>query len=86
MSRMFIDVREPFEFAASHVKGALNLPPSQLIKGAAELNGVPKDTELIVYCRTGSRSNVAINILTDLGYTNAINGINESHVTAQYLQ
>ena len=85
MSRMIIDVREPFEFAMSHVKGAVNIPPSQLMKGAKQLEGIPKDTELILYCRSGSRSNVAINILNNQGYTNLINGINEPQVKAKYM-
>ncbi len=62
MQRMFIDVREPFEFAMGHVKGAVNIPPSNLMSGAQELDGIPKDTELILYCLSGSRSNVSINI------------------------
>ena len=85
MVRMFIDVREPFEFLMGHVKGAVNISPAKLMKGAKQLEGVPKDTELILYCRTGSRSNVAMNILSDFGYTNLVNGINKSHVEAKYL-
>lgn len=84
MDRVFIDVREPFEFHTGHVKGALNIPPTKLMKGAKELQDLPKDTEIIVYCRTGSRSNVAMHILRELGYTNIVNGINKEHVRAQY--
>ena len=85
MDRIIIDVREPLEFKLGHVKGAINIPPSKLMSGAEKLQGVPKDTELILYCLSGSRSNVAINILKDLGYTNLENGINKSHVNAKYL-
>lgn len=84
MKRVFIDVREPMEYAMGHVDGALNIPPAKLMAGARELAGIPKDTELILYCISGSRSNVAINILRDMGYTNLVNGINKSHVQAQY--
>ena len=84
MKRMFIDVREPFEFAMGHVKGAVNIPPSKLMAGAKKLDGVPKDTELILYCVSGSRSNVSINILKEKGYTNLVNGINKHHVKAKY--
>lgn len=84
MERMFIDVREPFEFATGHVKGAINIPPSKLMAGAKKLEGVPKDTELILYCLSGSRSNVSINILKGMGYTNLINGVNKSQVKAKY--
>jgi rhodanese-related sulfurtransferase len=84
MGRMFIDVREPFEFAIGHVKGAINIPPSKLMAGAKKLDGVPKDTELVLYCLSGSRSNASMQILKDIGYTNLVNGINKSHVKARY--
>ncbi len=84
MDRIFIDVREPFEFAMGHVKGAINIPPSKLMAGAKKLDGVPKDTELVLYCVSGSRSNVSINILKDMGYTNLVNGINKNHVKTKY--
>ena len=82
--RLIIDVREPFEFASGHVEGALNIPPTELMAGAKQLADVAKDTELVLYCRTGSRSNVAIQILQQLGFTNLINGINADHVKKQY--
>ena len=85
MQRVIIDVREPEEYADGHVSGALNIPPSKLLEGAKELANVPKDTEIILYCVSGSRSNVSMNILKDLGFTNLINGINQAHVTAKYL-
>lgn len=84
MGRMFIDVREPLEFAMGHVKGAVNIPPSKMMAGAKKLEGVPKDTELILYCISGSRSNVSINILKGMGYTNLVNGINKNQVKAKY--
>lgn len=84
MQRLFIDVREPHEFAAGHVAGALNIPPSELMAGANALQNVPKDTELVVYCLSGSRSNASINILASMGYTNLVNGINKNHVQANY--
>lgn len=85
MSRIIIDVREPEEYTSGHVEDALNIPPTKLMGDLHELDGVPKDTELILYCRTGSRSNVAMHILQSKGYTNLINGINQDQVTARYL-
>lgn len=84
MQYTVIDVREPEEYRSDHVKGALNIPPDQLMKGALQLNDVPKDSTVIVYCRTGSRSNMAMNILHDLGYTNITNGINKEQVEAKF--
>lgn len=84
MDRIIIDVREPLEFKIGHVKGAINIPPSQMMAGAKKLDGVPKDTELVLYCISGSRSNVSINILQGLGYTNLTNGMNRARVEATY--
>lgn len=84
MNTVFIDVREPFEFKMGHVKGAINLPPDALMNGAQALQDVAKDTPIVVYCRTGSRSNVAMQILAQLGYTNIVNGINKQHVETRY--
>ena len=85
MARIFIDVREPLEFAMGHVKGAINIPPAKLLKESRKLEGVLKDTELVLYCHTGNRSYRAMNILKSQGYTNLVNGINKSQVEAKYL-
>jgi phage shock protein E len=85
MKRLIVDVREPDEYAHGHVKGALNLPPAKLMGDLHELNDVPKDIEIILYCHSGSRSNVAMQFLRAKGYTNLINGINQDQVTARYL-
>jgi len=82
MDKIIVDVREPFEFMMGHVKGALNIPPSILMAGAKQLQGVPKDAEIILYCRTGSRSSASMIILKQMGYTNLVNGINKDHVKA----
>lgn len=84
MSRIIVDVREPFEFAMGHVQGAINIPPAKLMAGAKELKDVPKDTEIILYCISGSRSNSSMSILRQMGYTNLVNGINKGQVKAKY--
>lgn len=84
MDRIFIDVREPFEYAMGHVKGAINIPPAELMAGAKKLDGVPKDTELVLYCRSGSRSNASMGYFRQLGYTNLVNGINKDQIKAKY--
>lgn len=85
MKTVIIDVREPDEFSNGHVEGAINIPPSKLLEGAKELKDTPKDTPLILYCRSGSRSNVAIHLLKQLGYTNLTNGVNQATVEKSYL-
>lgn len=84
MSRLFIDVREPQEFARSHVDGAINLPPADLMSGAPQLADVDKDTELVLYCLSGARSNASMHYLRQMGFTNLVNGINEAQVGAKY--
>lgn len=84
---LIIDVREPFEYASGHVEGAINLPPSELMKIGTDqspLKDVAADAEIIVYCLSGSRSNVAKSILEQNGYTNVINGINRDHVESKF--
>ncbi len=84
MDPLVIDVREPEEFAAGHVDGSINVPPDQLLVGAPQLTYVPKDTPLLLYCKTGARSNSAMHILSNLGYTNLTNGINKEQVEARF--
>jgi phage shock protein E len=84
MNRIIIDVREPSEYARDHVEGAVNIPPNELMEGAWQLKDVPKDTELILYCISGSRSRMSEMILRSQGFTNIINGINKQQVVARF--
>lgn len=84
MTRYFIDVREPEEFSTGHVDDSINIPPAELMGGTKKLDSIPKDAEIVLYCVSGSRSNVSKNILQSMGYTNVINGINKDHVLAKY--
>jgi len=43
-----IDVRPPEEFAAGHIRGAINLPLKML---ADELKQIPTAKEIVAYCR-----------------------------------
>lgn len=74
---MIVDVREPSEYAESHVDGAVNIPLGDIIK---RLDEIPKDEEVIVYCRSGGRAGVALQGLSSMGYTNVTNGINQASV------
>lgn len=77
MPRIVIDVREPEEFAASHVENAINLPLSGLMSGQANLDTFPKDSEIVLYCNSGNRSGVAAQIFQSQGFTRVVNGINQ---------
>ena len=81
---VIIDVREPEEFLAGHVAGAINIPPREILAGLADLKSIDKNSKIIVYCRTGARSAVALNIFYSLGYNNVVNGINKSIVESNF--
>ncbi len=67
-SIVLIDVREPEELKNDgYIAGAVNIPLNTL---QANLNKIPKDKEVVVYCRSGHRSANAMNQLKQLGYTN----------------
>ncbi len=86
-NRIFVDVREPQEYARGHVKDAINLPPAQIMSGLPkQLADVPKDTEIVLYCLSGARSGMSMNILARHGFTNLVNGINLDHIKAKYGQ
>jgi rhodanese-related sulfurtransferase len=61
-----VDVRTPREFSAGHIDGAVNLPVGELQHGLEQLKG--KKTPLVVYCRSGSRSEVAASYLRSKGF------------------
>jgi len=79
--RVIIDTREPSEYEMSHVDGAVNIPPAEFMRGVpTALRAVAKDTQIILYCRSGQRSNTCSMILRAAGFTNLVNGINEHRV------
>lgn len=82
MNRYILDTREPHEFAQSHVDGAINTPPHDFMgeELPAPLSQADKGDEIIVYCRSGMRSNTVSQMLRMFGFTNITNGINEHHV------
>ncbi len=62
---LLVDVREPDEFDTEHVPGARNVPLSQLRDRLEEL---PRDRELLLYCKSGKRSYDAARALTQRGF------------------
>ncbi|HEX8966421.1 MAG TPA: rhodanese-like domain-containing protein [Chloroflexota bacterium] len=67
---LLLDVREPYEFVASHAPGALNVPLGQLAIRQAE---VAREREVLVVCASGSRSALAVQLLRRAGYVSARN-------------
>jgi glyoxylase-like metal-dependent hydrolase (beta-lactamase superfamily II)/rhodanese-related sulfurtransferase len=69
-----LDVREPTEYAAGHVPGAVSIPQADL---ALYLDAVPRDRDVLVVCEGGVRSLRAARFLKQLGYeqvTNLVGG------------
>lgn len=64
-----LDVREPEEYAAGHVPGAVSLPQSEL---ASRLDDVPRDRPLLVICHSGSRSLRSAQFLARMGYAEVV--------------
>jgi rhodanese-related sulfurtransferase len=80
---IYLDVRSQAEFAQGHAPGAWNVPildldasgrmtPNQEFVGVVETH-FSKDATIIVGCKSGPRSERAVQIMTEVGYTRAIN-------------
>ncbi len=62
-----LDVREPAEYAAGHVPGAINLPQAEL---AMRLEELPRDKPILLICQGGYRSLRAAQFLAQVGFAN----------------
>ncbi len=67
-----LDVRQPEEFAAANIGGAL-VPMAELPHRLDELEPHRSDPVLVVHCRGGGRSARAVEFLRQQGFTNAVN-------------
>lgn len=70
---ILLDVRTLEEYEEIHLENALLLPVQELTQETLNEIGLgesSKDKEIIIYCRSGSRSQTAYNIMESLGYTN----------------
>lgn len=66
-----VDVRTPQEYADGHVKGSVNIPLNQV---ANQLRKFKNHKNIVVFCRSGNRSEQAKQILNNHGFTNVVNG------------
>jgi len=68
---VILDVRDPNEYAAGHLPGAINVS-----RGTLEFNIWSKvsdqNAKMYVYCKTAGRSALATKTLKDIGYKNAV--------------
>lgn len=65
-----IDVRERYEYERGHIKGAVNIPLSEL---RDRMNEIPRDRPVYLHCRTGQRSYNATLALQNIGFDNIYN-------------
>ncbi len=72
---LILDVREPYEYDAMHIKGSINVPRG-ILETACEYDyedTVPelveaRDRDIVVVCRSGNRSIFACEVMQKLGY------------------
>jgi rhodanese-related sulfurtransferase len=72
---MLIDVREPYEFEALHIKGSINVPRG-ILESSCDYGydeTVPelaraREKDIVVICRSGNRSVLAAHTMQLMGY------------------
>ena len=57
------------EYKQQHIEGAILLPLGKITEESVEAIVDNKDSVIIVYCQSGNRSNQAVGLLNELGYT-----------------
>ncbi|MEX2129948.1 MAG: rhodanese-like domain-containing protein [Pseudohongiellaceae bacterium] len=69
---LWIDVRTVEEFNRGHIEGALNIPHGDI---AHKISAIATDLEqpIHLYCQSGVRSGLALEILMEMGYQNVVN-------------
>lgn len=65
-----LDIREPHEWNICHIEGAELVPPSEF---AARMSGFDSSEEIVLVCKNGGRSAVALKSLVDAGFAKASN-------------
>lgn len=68
---VILDVRDPEEFKAGHLPGAINVTRGKLEFTVWD-RITDRDAKIYVYCLTAARSSLATKTLNDLGYKNAV--------------
>jgi rhodanese-related sulfurtransferase len=67
---LMIDVREPREFESLRAPGAASVPLAEFV---ARLGDLPRDRQLLMVCRSGSRSLRATMYLMQQGFDDVAN-------------
>lgn len=71
---VIIDVRTAEEFATGHLEGAVNIPFDQIGKGIYAIKSASKNSPILIYCRSGRRSAIAVKSLEQIGFQRVYDG------------
>ena len=69
---VLLDVREPYEYDEAHVAGSVLVPLGQLKARLQEIRALGSKPIAII-CRSGRRSSLAAELLTQAGWTDVYN-------------
>ena len=76
---LLLDIREPYEYDAMHIKNSLNVPRGVLetaceydYEETVALLVESRDKEIIIACRSGNRSIFACEVMQKMGYKNVV--------------
>ncbi|HUT71642.1 MAG TPA: rhodanese-like domain-containing protein [Desulfatiglandales bacterium] len=69
---VFLDCREPKEYKAGHIPGAINIPRG-LLEFQIEGKISDKNANMVMYCKTGGRGCLACESIGEMGYKNVKN-------------
>ncbi|MBR9829967.1 MAG: sulfurtransferase [Oceanospirillales bacterium] len=66
---LLVDVREPDEYRAGHVAGAINIPRGLLeFKFSNDDALISRDLNLVLYCKNSGRAALSAKSLAEMGY------------------
>ena len=70
-STIIVDVRSQWEYETNHINGAKNIPLEEIPYKVEEFKAFK--SPVILYCRSGNRSAMAVSILKQNGITEVYN-------------
>ena len=76
---LVLDVRSAAEFDEGHLPGAINIPHDTVGARIVEL-GARDERDVVVYCRSGRRSELALAVLKEAGFSRLF------HLEGDYLR
>lgn len=82
---VWIDVRTADEYAEAHLPAAVNIPHETIAEHIAQY-APDKETQVVLYCRSGRRADAAKKSLEQLGYRRVINAVDLGGATTMHRQ